>query len=127
MRYFSLALVTIVTSLTLVLLFPATTQGIGDIAECPAGRICLPNPLGTTATVETLARRIVDWLVLVAAPIAAVMIIYGAFQMLFAGGNPEKFGTGRKTILYAVVGYGIIFVGWGLVSIIEKLLTTNPP
>lgn len=98
----------------------------GETTPCPEGKVCLPNPLGSTSTVDSLLRRIVNWLVTVAAPIAAIMIIYGAFQMLFAGGDPEKFGTGRKTILYAVVGYGIIFIGWGLVFIIEKLLTTNP-
>ncbi|MFH1192952.1 MAG: pilin [Candidatus Jorgensenbacteria bacterium] len=90
-------------------------------------KVTLPNPLGTTSTAQSLLERIVDWLMLAAAPVAGVMIIYGAFQMLFAGGDTEKFTNGKKTILYAVVGYGIILIGWGLVSIIEGVLTTEPP
>lgn len=92
----------------------------------PQESVNLPNPLGGTSTIDQLLRRIVDWLIRVGAPVAAIMIIYGAFQMLFAGGDPEKFNVGKRAILYAAVGYGIIFIGWGIVSIIEAILTTNP-
>ena len=37
-------------------------------------------------------------------------------------GEPEKFATGRKTILYAVLGYAIIWIGRGIAIIIENLL-----
>jgi hypothetical protein len=124
MRY--LAFATLAICLFVAAASTAAAQGPGTISECPPGKVCLPNPLGTTATAETLIERIVDWLIVIAAPIAAVMIIYGAFQMLFAGGETEKFTNGRRTILYAVVGYGIIFIGRGIISIIKLLLTTSP-
>ncbi|MDP2704328.1 MAG: pilin [bacterium] len=76
------------------------------------------------ATIEGLLERIVGWLRLIAAPIAAGMIIYGAYQMLFAAGDPEKFKAGRQTILYTVIGYAIIWIAWGITSIIEKFLAT---
>lgn len=85
----------------------------------------LPNPLGADATIEGLLRKIVTWLRDIAAPIAAGMIIYGAYQMLFAAGDPEKFKVGRQTILYTVIGYAIIWIGWGITKIIEEFLSTS--
>jgi len=82
----------------------------------------LPNPLGSNQTVESLVNEILDWLIKVGAPVATVMVIVGAFQMMFAGGSPEKFKTGTQTILYTVIGYGILWISKGIVSIIELLL-----
>ncbi len=81
------------------------------------------NALGPgVTTIEGLLKRIIDWLIVLAAPIAAGMVVYGAYQMLFAAGEPEKVKTGRNTILYTVVGYGIILISWGVVSIVENFL-----
>ena len=89
---------------------------------CPTGQICLNNPLGNTSNVSTLLNSIVDWLIAIASPIATAMIIYGAFQMITAGGEPEKFNKGKTTILYTAIGYAIVFIGWGIASIIEIAL-----
>lgn len=91
------------------------------IATSSAYAIEIKNPL-KVGSIDALVKAIVDWLITLGAPIAAGMIIYGGFQILFAGGSPDKFENGKKTILYAVLGYGIIVIGWGIVSIIEKLL-----
>jgi len=70
-----------------------------------------------------LLERIVQYLSLyIAPPIVTLMIFWGAFQILTAAGNPEKITSGRKTITYAVIGYVIILIGWGFVSIIKEVL-----
>ncbi len=43
--------------------------------------------------------------------------------MVTAAGNEEKFATGKRTVLYAVIGYAIILIGWGITSIIQSLLS----
>lgn len=86
------------------------------------GPIELQNPLGSTNSITDLLKNIIQWMITIGAPIAVAIIIYGAAEMLFAGGNPEKFKKGKNVILYAVIGYGIITIGWGIVAIIEKLL-----
>lgn len=84
--------------------------------------IGLGNPLGADSIPE-LIYAIIDWFVIAIGPaIAVVMIIYGGFQILTAGGDPKKFETGKQSILYAVVGYGIILLAEGVVLIIQKLL-----
>ena len=82
----------------------------------------LSNPLAAD-TIPELLENIVRFLRNIAAPIVAIMIIVGAFQILFAAGDPEKFKKGKDTILYTVIGYAIIWIGWGITSIIEDILS----
>ncbi len=81
----------------------------------------LQNPLNSGDVFE-LIQTIISWLIAAGAPIATIMIIIGAFQIMTAQGDPKKFTTGKNTILYAALGYGIIFIGWGIVGIIEGVL-----
>ena len=82
----------------------------------------LQNPL-KVGSIPDLIYTIIDWFVIALGPaIAVIMIIYGGFQILTAGGDSKKFETGKQAILYAVVGYGIILVAEGVVLIIQKLL-----
>lgn len=85
--------------------------------------ITLPNPLGTTDTVWELIDKIIAALRdFIAPPIVGLMVIYGAFQILTASDNEDKFKSGKKTILYAVIGYAIIFIASGISLIIRDVL-----
>lgn len=89
------------------------------------GGIVIPNPIcagGGNCTITDILEKIVGYLILIGAPITAIMVIYGAFQILTAGGDPEKFKTGKNTIIYAAVGYGIILISFGIISLIKELL-----
>lgn len=85
----------------------------------------IDNPLcsgSTTCTLISILEQISLYLLWIGAPITTIMIIYGAFQMLTAGGDPAKFKSGSHTVLYAAIGYGIILISWGLVSLTKELL-----
>ena len=83
------------------------------------------NPNCERSDVPGLLKSIVNWLIEIGAIVAVGMVIWGAFQMMFAGGDPEKFKTGRNTIFYTVVGYAILLIGWGITAIVKELLTTS--
>ncbi len=85
---------------------------------CPAN-----DPNCSRSDAEGLLHSIVDWLIRIGTPIAVGMILFGAFQMIFAGGDPEKFKKGKQTILYTAIGYAIILIGWGMTSIIQDFLS----
>ena len=84
----------------------------------------LPNPLGGGVNdIGTLIQRIISIATLyVAAPVATLMIIIGAFQILSAGGDPKKFETGKKTITYALVGFAILFLAYLFINLVKELL-----
>ncbi len=82
----------------------------------------LENPL-KSQTIEQLLDKIIFTLTyVIAAPIAVLMIIVGAFQMLTAGGEPEKFSKGKKTILFAAVGFAILLAADLLISLVLEIL-----
>jgi len=87
--------------------------------------INIPNPLcggSTNCTIVAILEQISIYLLWIGAPIATIMIIYGAFQILTAAGDPTKVKTGSKTILYAAIGYGVILISWGVISLVKELL-----
>ena len=81
----------------------------------------VPNLLGC-ADIGCVVGKILDTLAKLAAPFVAIMVLVGAFQIITAGGDPEKFKSGRTTILYAVVGYAIVLLASSVVPIINGLL-----
>jgi|SRR5574343_1555377 amino acid transporter len=123
-----LALYAIAVGMFAVLLFsvmPATSLAADDpdATKPTTSQIKLENPLGANATIPGVLKRIFNqlaWLLTFCIPI---IIIVGAFQMMFSAGNPEKFAEGQKTITYAIIGYVIILMANGLISIVTKILT----
>lgn len=84
------------------------------------GSITIQNPLACS-NFGCVATKITDALLVVSAPIVAIMVLWGGFQMMTAGGNPEKFSTGRKTLLYAAVGFVVVLLADSAAKIIQNI------
>jgi hypothetical protein len=85
------------------------------------GPINLTNPLGVSSFQGVVA-QIANFLLIIAIPLTAIMALIGGFQMITAGGNPEKFSSGRKTLMYAAIGFGVVVIAGGVASIVKNLL-----
>lgn len=83
--------------------------------------IILPNPFGSRTLPEIL-NGIADGLLLIATPLVAILIVVGGIQILFSAGNPEKFKKGKQTLLYTVIGFGIVLVAKGVSALVAELL-----
>jgi len=117
--FFLLVLVSLLYLPSLALAQGTTGGGIGTTGG--GQTVELENPLKAN-TIADLIQGILKFLVAAGAPVATLMVIIGAYQMLFAGGSPEKFETGKKTILYTVIGYIILLLALGLASVIKDIL-----
>lgn len=53
--------------------------------------------------------------------IAPLMIIIGAFYILTAGVDPKNIDTGKKIIIYTIVGFVIIIMANGIVDLLRGL------
>lgn len=89
----------------------------------PSFTVTLLDPLGNNATIPSLISRLFTALVYLAAFIAPIFIIWGAFQILTSAGNAEKLGAGKKTILYTVIGFLIVLSAKGIVEIVRTALS----
>ncbi len=87
----------------------------------PPGALTLTDPLGGK-TFPAVIEAVSDALARIAIPIVAVIVLYGAFQIMTAGGSAEKVSSGRKTILYAVVGYAIVLLASSVVPLIRDII-----
>lgn len=89
--------------------------------------VSIKNPLcggSPDCTIVSILEKISLYLLTLGAPVAAIMIIYGAFQILTAGGDPAKAKNGGKTILFAAIGYGVILISWGVISLVKQLISS---
>lgn len=66
--------------------------------------------------------NITDYLVWFATIAAVLMVVVGALMMMFSAGSQEKFSTGKKTMVSAVVGLTIALAAWIVVNIIVQFL-----
>lgn len=97
------------------------SQTTGGTPGGSGGPISIPNPLQVNSFSD-LIDRITGYLMVIGAPIVTLMVLWGAFQILTAGANPDNVTKGRKTITYAVIGYAVILISKGLTLIIKDIL-----
>jgi hypothetical protein len=108
--------------LTLVAGFATLLATKLAMAQNPGpGPITLPNPL-SVSTFQGVVAQVSKFLIEIAIPLTAIMAIIGGFQMMTAGGEPEKFSNGRKTLMYAAIGFAVVLLASGIVQIIRSIL-----
>ncbi len=81
----------------------------------------LPNPFGIY-TIPDLIDRIIKALIVIAIPLVALMVMWGAFLIITSAGNPAKAKKGGMVILWAAIGFGVLLLANGVTSIIESIL-----
>lgn len=87
-----------------------------------AQTIDLDDPLNGRGF-DRIATALVDALVLIGFPIAAIMVVVGAIQLMTSGGKEDKISDGKKTITYAAIGYGVILSWKLIIDIVREILS----
>lgn len=95
------------------------------------GADIIPNPLESISKpssglqciegIQCVAVRVVGFLLEIAVPLTAIMVLVGGFMMITAGGDPEKFSKGKKTLLYAASGFVVVLLANGIVQVIQSI------
>jgi hypothetical protein len=89
--------------------------GTGGGGTCNGG---LCNPLGDTDTFSGLIGLILDAVIVIGLPIAALFIIYAGFLFVTAQGNTDKIAKAKVTFLWTIVGVGIFLAARVLSDVI---------
>ncbi len=111
-----------VTLLASILSLGATRLALAAPQTNP---LTLPNPLGANSTFSTVVASVTNFLLIIAVPLVTIMALVGGFQMITAAGNPEKFASGRKTLMYAIIGFAVVILAGGIAQIIQNFLGGN--
>lgn len=93
-----------------------------------ASPITLCDPLGNNCqygneTFYSVAMKVAGFIFWdIAAPLSIIMVLVGGFQLITSSGNPEKVSQGRKTIIYAAIGFVAAMLAGGVVSIVKNFI-----
>jgi len=68
-----------------------------------------------TADLEGTVIAIIQWILGLLGLISVVMILFGGFTWMTAGGNEEKISKAKKIISAAVIGLIIVLLAWAIV------------
>jgi hypothetical protein len=117
----SVALFAVALMMTIPFTASALSTGTGtppDTGTAPTAATTiapreLPNPLGTASIPELLA-RVITIFTGVAGSIALLMFVYGGITWVSSGGSAERIETGKKAMVYAVIGLTIIFGSYAI-------------
>ncbi len=91
------------------------------LAKTAFADVSFPNPLGNCNNLSCPATAVINFLFTIAIPLCGIIILVGGFQMMTAAGDPEKFSTGKKTLLYAVIGFVVILLSGSVAALIQSL------
>lgn len=69
--------------------------------------------------------KIGDWIFTAGVIIAPIMIIIGAFLFLTGGDNPTRVASGKKVLMWAVIGLILIVGARGLFAALRSILETK--
>jgi len=112
------ALVVATLALMVVPVFALALQanaGDVDFGLNEAANIGLPN---TSQDPKEAAVNIVRYLMTFLGIIAVIVILYGGFLWLTAGGNEDRVGSAKKTIIAGCIGLVIIIAAYAIVTIV---------
>ena len=93
-------------------------------AACPPNQ--LPNPFNPNCdngcdSIVCILPKILNFIFMFATPICAIMVLWGGFAIMTSEGDPEKFSTGKKTLLYAVIGFVVVLLANSVATIANSI------
>jgi hypothetical protein len=88
---------------------------------CPAGSVCVENPLHAN-NFEELLDNIINFIFWVGMALVPIMIIIAGFNFVTAGGDPKKVTTAKNIILWTAVGLIIILMAKGLTAVFMGII-----
>ena len=83
-----------------------------------------PGGAVTADQVVALIQTVINWILVIAGSLAAVMLIYGGIKYIFSSGDEKRTESAKKTILYAVIGVLVITASYFIVSFAANLLSS---
>lgn len=66
------------------------------------------NLTNSQGDITTLARQVVQIFSIVVGAISIIMIIYGGFRYITSGGDSNRVGSAKNTLIYAIIGLIIV-------------------
>ena len=73
----------------------------------------------SSLTIEGIVSALIPFIYVLAGLALLLMLIVGGFQLMMSAGDPKGVESGRNKLMYALIGFLIIFVSYWLVQILQ--------
>jgi hypothetical protein len=70
-------------------------------------------------SIESLISSLIPFIYVLAGLALLLMLIVGGFQLMMSAGDPKGVESGRNKVMYALIGFLIIFLSYWLVQILQ--------
>ena len=94
-----------------------------SILALPVMALADEHDVAPSLDVMDALNSITNWAFTILMAVAALFIIFAAFEFVTAKGEPEKVKSAREYVLYALVGVVVALLARGLVQLIETIVT----
>lgn len=95
----------------------ALAVGAGTSNDCPAGSVCLDNPLNVDTPQKLIGQIIKGGLGLIGS-LALAMFVYGGFTWMLSAGNSTQIEKGKSILIWATIGLVFIFSSYAVLQFI---------
>lgn len=72
-------------------------------------------------TIGTIVSEVLPYIFVLAGLVLLLMLIFGGFQLMTSAGDPKGMEAGKNRVMYAIIGFLIIFVSFWLVQILQVI------
>lgn len=104
------------------------TSGLGcgsNLSISIEGEDCVTDTTGGAERIQGIVTTVINIISVIVGIVAVIMIIWGGFKYITAGGDSGNVTTARNTIIYAIVGLVIVALAQFIVQFVLTKLTQN--
>jgi hypothetical protein len=83
--------------------------------------VIIGDPSGQT--VDEILNSLVNWLLVIAAPIAIIMTIWAGYLFMTGGDNEERIKKARSTLMYVVIGIVVLIISKGIITLVRSFVS----
>lgn len=83
------------------------------------------KPNTTSNSVSDLISGVIDYVLLFIGGVLMLMIIWGGVQYITSGGDPEKTGKAKKTLMWAILAVILIVISYSVVVALNEVVNTK--
>jgi len=81
----------------------------------------------TLTNITSLLDDAANWLYVIGFAVALIIIVVGGISYMTAGGDEEKTGKAKKTIITGLIGAAIILLAGIILDTLARFLGVTPP
>ncbi len=83
------------------------------------------NPFKEITTITSLIEAIINFLKSLAVIVSAILIVYAGYLYMTSAGNQQKIEMAQKTLIWALVGIGVVLMASAITKVIENVLEVD--